>query len=106
LLAVFNHTMPDPPPGACAVVLLVVFVGAAGVDFAGVDGVDAIGVEGVAGFDPVVGVEEEEDVPPVFGGVVAAGVAAGFVAVFGGTPYQVFKPLCPEQAPVLIFPMK
>jgi len=100
--------MPDPPPGACAVVLLVVFVGAAGVDFAGVDPdeVDAMGVEGVAAFDPVAGVDEEEVVPPVFGGVVAAGVAAGFVAVFGGTPYQVFKPLCPEQAPVLIFPMK
>jgi hypothetical protein len=69
---------------------------AGGVDFEGA----GAGVEAAAGFGA--GAGAGVDIAG-FEGVLDAGFEA---EVLGGTPYHVFRPLCPEQAPVLIEPLK
>ena len=79
--------------------LLVLVAGGAGFDGEAAGVVAAAGGGGVAGFDPDAGVDAD-DVPGF-----AAGVGAG-LALLGGTPYHVFNPLCPVQAPILTVPLK
>jgi hypothetical protein len=96
LVAVFNQTLPLPPPGAGVVLAALAVVEAD--DFAGVAGAAGAELDGVL----AAGVEAEL---LVLDGVLAAGVAAELlVLVSAGAPYQSFTPLCPRHAPCLVAP--
>jgi hypothetical protein len=99
LLAVFTQTIPGPPPGACAIWLVLVLDElAGGVDFEGM-GAGAEAAAGIAGFDAGAGAEEDM---AGFADVPDAGVV---VEVLEGAPYHVFTPLCPLQAPDFVAPL-
>lgn len=100
MLAEFTQTIPGPPPGACAIWLVLVLDElAGGVDFEGMVGAEA--AAGIAGFDAGAGAEDDM---AGFADMPDAAVVAGFAAVFAA-PYHVFTPLCPLQAPDLVAPL-
>jgi hypothetical protein len=113
--AVLSHTSPGPPPGAAAVVF------ADDVELEGVDAVlDGVAVVVVVGVDVAAGVEAVvvELVLVLVEGVVVVVLVEEVVLVDGVVfvvlvdvevvvddfvaPHQVFTPLWPTQAPILV----